>query len=697
MKKLFASLIGLVLACGMLAGSGSSSPAGSTKPFGRPTLPGAAAQPQFFDSRDQVTVAAKSPVTQAPRGSKFVIAVIFDINRGWHIWTQRGGTPAGVEVFDGAINTEIKAQGLVPAGAAVVRSDFVQWPQPHIGPVSGMASAATFEKRAIAYLPVTVPADAPVGEATITLAATFQACDATTCIAPVFDLELKVALEVVAADSGTNIDAALSAEADFAQFDRAVFERMESNSSEPVRTPTPTDTPTGTKGANEPAPVARPNFFGIDIPQPDGFAGLLVLAAFAALGGLILNLTPCVLPVIPIKVLTISQHAGTPGRSLTLGLWMAAGVVAFWMAIGLPVAFIAGVTDPSRIFGIWWVTLGIGLLIGAMGVGIMGLFTIQLPQSVYMVNPKADTAGGSFLFGVMTAVLGLPCFGFVAGALLAGAATLPAATVMVIFASLGAGMASPYLVMAAKPSLVDRIPRTGPASELVKQVMGLLLLAAALFFVGSGLIALVTERPYLAKQLHWWAVAVCVALAGLWLAWRTFQITRKPIRRVVFLIAGLIIGGVAVLFAIDSTAKAREVWLAHQAAIEASGGSFARGTWNDFTRVSWTKAREEGYITVLDFTAEWCLNCKALKAAVLNREPVKSELAKDDVVLFTVDVTSTNAPGWDFLRELGQTGIPLLAIFPPEAGDSPWQSNAYTSDQVLNALADARAKKLARQ
>ena len=92
----------------------------------------------------------------------------------------------------------------------------------------------------------------------------------------------------------------------------------------------------------------------------------------------------------------------------------ALGVFAFWLAIGLPVVLFASVTDPSRIFGIWWVTFGIGAIIGIMGIGIMGLFTLSLPQSAYMVNPKADNAWGSFLFGVMTAVLGLPCFGFIA-------------------------------------------------------------------------------------------------------------------------------------------------------------------------------------------------------------------------------------------------------------------------------------------
>ena len=101
-------------------------------------------------------------------------------------------------------------------------------------------------------------------------------------------------------------------------------------------------------------------------------------------------------------------------------------VAAFWIGVGVPVAATANSIDPSTVFSYWPVTLGMGLIIVLMGLGIMGLFTFSLPKSTYMFNPKADSPSGSFLFGVMTAVLGLPCFGFVAGALLAGVAFMPA-------------------------------------------------------------------------------------------------------------------------------------------------------------------------------------------------------------------------------------------------------------------------------
>jgi len=445
-----------------------------------------------------------------------------------------------------------------------------------------------------------------------------------------------------------------------------------------------------------PAPV-RFDLFGwaFDIGVST-WLGIGALLAVAAIGGGLLNLTPCVLPVIPIKIMTISQHAGSPGRSWYLGLWMAAGVIAFWLGLGIPVAFVSGFVDPSQIFGIWWVTAGIGAVIVLMALGLMGMFQITLPQRVYMVNPKADNAQGSFLFGVMTAVLGLPCFGFVAGALLAGAATMPWYQVLAIFFFLGVGMALPYLVLSAKPSWVEKIPRTGPASELVKQVLGLLLVAAGAYFIGSGLIGLVSERPWMGRQLHWWAVALFVLLAGGWLVYRTFQISRKPAPRIVFTLLSLSISAAIFVYVSDQTASAKESFLERQGAMQAAAesGELLTTTWIEYTPALHERALDEGYTVVLDFTAEWCLNCKALKAAVLNKDPVKSRLREDSVVSMTVDLTSRSAPGWTLLRdELGQTGIPLLVV--EKKGAERWMSNAYTSGQVLSALDRAQAERTA--
>ncbi len=632
-------------------------------------------------------------------GEETAIGVVMETQDGWKVQAGLGSGDDAEPYLPTTVELDLPEEW---------QAGRVLWPESKtftLGEGDFEETLQGYEGRFAAIVHVTVPTDAEPGEYTIAAEVDYQACDDMTCEMPASET-VEATVQVVA-DPGAEPAEPLDEEI------AALFEATLSRDHPDDAGDDPGDAPGDDPGTAAPGPddpgdvppadeaaaadareageISRPSFFGITLPSTEGLVGLALLALFSAIGGFVLNLTPCVLPVIPIKIMTIIQHANSPGRNLVLGLWMAAGVVAFWVGIGLPVAFLTGVTDPSQLFGIWWVTFGIGAVIALMGLGIMGLFTIELPQSVYAVNPKADTPWGSFVFGIMTAVLGLPCFGFVAGALLAGAATLPPSTIMIIFASLGVGMALPYLVLSLKPSLVEKIPRTGPASELVKQVMGLLLIAAAAYFIGAGLIALVAEHPYLGRQLHWWAVALFVVIAALWLIIRTFQITPSTSLRSSFLVGGLVLSSVATFHAVNSTGNARENWQTRQAALaDAGDASYVTGYWNEWTLESFEQARADGHITVLDFTAEWCINCKVLKASVLDRDPVYSELANADVVKFTVDLTSRSAPGWDFLRnELGQTGIPLLAIYPP-GSDEPWQSNAYTPQQVLSALEQAR-------
>ncbi|MEZ6318930.1 MAG: thioredoxin family protein [Phycisphaerales bacterium] len=625
-----------------------SSPAPALAQLDRPGF----ASAKFGSDAPEVAIRAEPSRPQTTPGGQLAVAVVLDHAPGWHSWPEPS-VDLG-DGFDFAIRTTIRAEA---TGAAVGP---VQWPATHAAPVPSPEGVGSVDKpvyagTAVAYLPIEVAPDAAPGttlEITITVA--HQSCDESTCLAPE-TTTLEVSVPVVAlADAAVAPDAPL-----FAGFDPAVFaHRDQWGGAAPDTAPT----------------LATRKFFGIAIPSPTEPAGVVVIALLAAAGGLILNLTPAS---------SRHPHQGDdhlqarrlhPARP-SLGLWMAAGVVLFWAALGVLAASVSAFADPSRIFGIWWFTLAIGLLIGAMGVGIMGAFNISLPRQVYAVNPKADSPLGSLLFGVMTAILGLPCFGFVAGALLAGSAALPWWVVLVIFTAIGVGMASPYLVLSAFPKLVDRIPRTGPASELVKQVMGLLLLAAAAYFVGAGILALFNgldvHLPWWGKVVHWWGVGAFALGAGAWLAWRTIAISKKFLPRAAMTLVGLVLAAGGLAAAYDRTDDAyHNIWL-------------------PFTPEALAQARDSGKVVVLDFTAEWCLNCKALKATVLSRDPVKPALLAPDVVPLIADVTSTNAPGWDKLRDLGQTGIPLLVVYGPGL-DDPWQANAYTPAMVLDALARAR-------
>ncbi len=446
---------------------------------------------------------------------------------------------------------------------------------------------------------------------------------------------------------------------------------------------------------NAPQPiVARASFFGIPMPDFTTPSGTLLLFLFAVIGGFVLNLTPCVLPVIPLKVMTLTQHAGeSRGRALFLGGIMSLGVIAFWTLLGAPLAIIVAVggdfIDPSAfIFGRWWITLAIGAIIFLMGLGIMGMFSISLPQKTYMINPSADNASGSFLFGVMAAVLGLPCFGFVVAPLLAGAATMPPLSILMVFVGLGVGMGVPYLVFSLYPKLLAFMPKAGPASELIKQIMGLLLIAGALFFVGAGINSLYKAHPFLKEQLVLWLITGTVIGAGALLAYQTVKITKSPARRFVFVGLGLLIIAAPVAVAVQAGTKAHTKYERERdLAEDAAKNGYTTGGWNTYSAEIVEKAANAGAVIVIDFTADWCINCKFLKAQVLEVKPVDPVLFGPGVVPFKADIDYPEAKA--FHKELGFTGIPQLMIYGPGL-EQPWISSGYTPQQVLDAIKQAQ-------
>ncbi|MFO0832744.1 MAG: thioredoxin family protein [Phycisphaerales bacterium] len=619
-------------------------------------VPRAAAQ-----GDDPVTVSVAANVSQVAPGGEFVVAVVMEHQFNWHTHTNKPVVPASWGDFP-AIPTEVVARA-----AEGVLVGPVQWPKVHFISLDLVGSGkpekyGVFEGRAVSLVPCKVRADA-AGQVRVAFTVAFQACDDSVCLMrESHDVEVTVPV-------GAETKPAEGVK-DFRALDASVFADAGSFRAVDAAGVGTGAGGAGTGGAGS-AAESKSSFFGIPVPQGAGGVSVLVLFLLAALGGLILNLTPCVLPVIPLKVMALSQHAGSPGRTLYLGAWMAAGVVAFWVGIGIPVIVWSSFGDPTRIFGIWWLTFGLGVVIAVLAVGLMGLFNLTLPQSVYMLNPKADTAHGSFLFGVMTAVLGLPCFGFVAGALLAAAATLPKLVTLVVFFGLGVGMALPYLLLAMKPGWVQKIPRTGPASELVKQVMGLLLIAAGLYFAGSGLVGLVAEKPYMARLLHWWAAAICGVIAAAWLVWRTFGITRSPARRAVFSVLGALIAFTGVWFVSDLTQSAKH------------------SRWVPYSAAAFAEARAQGKVVVVDFTAEWCTNCKVLETKVLSKDPARTALGQPDVVQLVVDYSGPNPEGEVFQKSLNRKGIPLLAVYGPGTAQ-PWLKNAYTGAQLADAIAAAR-------
>ncbi len=612
---------------------------------------GAEVKAQLADSSQHVRTRVVVSAGKVAPGSDLTVAVVFDHDEGWHINTNDPKVPPQLDSFL-PIKTLIEVDQDTDT-PLIAHTGFIQWPPAHTVNVALMGDPIPYDVfggRAIAYLPVSVRGDAPPGTADLVVKVRFQACSGPKCLRTT-SLRLPVTVQILAGSQLSDAAGGSMRSELFEDFKFDVWQRIRGG------TPVPQ--------------VVSFNLFDWQFEiDASGGLGIAMLVLLAMLGGLLLNFTPCVLPVIPIKVLSLSQSAGHPGRCLALGLAMSAGLCAFWIVLGGAIALLTGFTAINQLFQHPPFTIGVGLVIAVMAVGMCGLFAVRLPQWVYAISPKQETAGGSFVFGVMTAVLSTPCTAPFMGSAAAWAVKQPPSVTLVTFAAIGAGMALPYLLLAAFPRLVEKLPRTGPGSELLKQVMGLLMLAAATYFVGVGITGWLARPPDPPSSIYWWFVFAFVTAAGLWLVYRTVRIRVSALPRAVFVSAGavLVIGSVYVVVTLTDP------------------GPIA---WQYYTPNRFSSAVEQGKIVVMDFTAEWCLNCKALEHTQLHDARVVEALSQDGVVPMKVDLTAPYEVGKAKLAEVGSLTIPLLVVFDGR-GATRFKSDFYTAEQVLGAIEEAR-------
>jgi thiol:disulfide interchange protein DsbD len=605
----------------------------------------------------QVTVRAVPQKSVAHPGDPIVIAVVLAHEEGFHTWPHEPVIPEALGEDFPAIATDIEVVS-VPPGTEVRQ---IQWPEPEAVTVYYTLEPLeliSYTGDTVAYVPMIVPPDMPPGEFIAALKVSYQACDETSCYMPE-DLELNVPIQIAAAGSAGTVEA--NEPELFEGFDASGFNMLDD----------------GTAAASAPvdAEPLELNVFGLKGEiDPRGPAGLLLLLLVAAVGGLLLNFTPCVLPVIPLKIMGLSQSAGNPRRLLLLGGVMSLGVVAFWLVLGGAIAFVSGFDAISSLFQTGWFSLVVGVIVAAMAIGMFGLFEVALPQRIYAVRPDQETLHGAFLFGIMTAVLSTPCTAPFMGAASAWAATQAAQITMLTFAAIGAGMALPYLLLSARPNLVARMPRTGPSSIVVKQVLGLFMLGIAAFFIGLAFSSLLQTPPDPPSRLYWWPVAFFIIAAFVWLAIRTFQISESRRLRAITATLAVVVTVLCLLVANSLTGPGP---------IE----------WTYYTAERFEESVANNDVIVLDFTAEWCLNCRALESGVLHQPEIAALLNSPGVVPMQVDLTGDNPEGKQKLKELEWVGSPLLAVFGPGIGyEKPLKFDTYTRSVVKDAVEEARGE-----
>jgi thiol:disulfide interchange protein DsbD len=386
--------------------------------------------------------------------------------------------------------------------------------------------------------------------------------------------------------------------------------------------------------------------------------GLTAAFAFAFVGGLLLNLMPCVFPVLSLKVLGFAERAhGDPAKIRAHGWAFTLGVVlSFWLLAGTLLAIRAGGGQLGWGFQLQspvFVAL-LAYLLFAMGLSLVGVFEVgtSLSGAVGRVDTE-EGLGGSFWTGAIATIVATPCTAPFMGPALGFALTQSAVIAMTVFTALAAGMAAPYLLLSYFPVLLSRLPRPGAWMERLRQLLAFPLFASALWLAAvfakqageNALVRLLAGALVLAFALWLWGIAVRSGRSA-----RGSKITALA---------------AAVLALAIGLGTARDPSPSNGAEIE--HGSF----WQPWSVARVSELRAQGRGVFVNFTAAWCLTCQVNERAIFARTDIRDLFDRYGIAPLEADWTNEDPEIERALASFGRDGVPLYVFFPPRADLAP--------------------------
>lgn len=679
----------------------------------------------------------------AAPGSTVHVAVVQDIDSGWHTYWINPGDVGQATQFDWSL-----APGLA-MGAPV-------WPLPErILTVAGQDrfSSYAYEGRVITAVPVTVPAFARPGTSLpIRLTATFFVCSDTLCIPETATLALELPIRDARPDPeprwGRLIDQALTTaplpsglegrvssvggivsfafsgnelenlRPDGAYFlpdrpgiiDQAAAQRIEygprglilsapaAQSLVPLTGPVsgvlatqagawqvelqPGPPPVGSYGRGSAAPAPLDGAVGSGAAE----IGLGQAVLWAFLGGLILNIMPCVFPVLSMKAAALAGSAARPAQARADGLAFLAGVMVTFLAL-------AGTLLALRAAGqsVGWgfqlqtpgVVAGLSLIMLAAGLNLSGLFHTGASAQALATEAGARLDGPlarlgpwarSALTGGLAVVVAAPCTAPFMAAALGFAATQSTPIALAVFAALGLGFALPYVLISLSPAVLRALPRPGPWLDRTKAWLALPMYAAA-----AWLGWVFWRQAGLGPTLILAASALCLG-AAMWLFGRRQTAlaegwSRPPGRAAILSLSLLAITGLVGASTLPATSPPRS-------------GHLAAAPWS-VERV--VELRAAGRPVLVNFTADWCLSCKTNEATALSSHRVAAALERTGTTYLVGDWTQRDAAIAAELERHGRSGVPLYLVYPADGGDPEILPQILTEGRVVAALERAAA------
>jgi len=663
---------------------------------------------QLYQGRKLVEASLLADTSAVVPGKPFRLGLLLRMAPGWHTYWENPGDSGLATTFDPQLPDGFTAGPIV-------------WPLPKRLVEPGDIQVYAYKGEVLLVRTITPPAAISAPEITIAAKSSWLVCEAI-CIPG--KAEVQLTLPVAASAEPANADL-------FAQF-AALAPSGEQPPLDLSWTPTPTGWNLGLRNATG---ASRADFYpfaddkhsvghtaprelvdgtaDLAIPvagsapvrgvvvlengQPRGWivqseaavkptatpaakSGLWTYLLFGFLGGFILNLMPCVLPVISLKIFGFMRQAGDSRADiLKHGFAFAAGIF-FWF-LGLAAVIIALKAAGNEVtwafqFQNPWFNFAIGAVVFVFALNLFGVFEIVLPGRASQGIAEAGSHGGltgSFAQGVLATLLATPCTAPFLGTALGFAFSQTSVVIAAMFASIAAGMAFPYLLLSAQPGWMKFLPKPGAWMERLKQFMGFPLLATLLwllYVIGQqrGTDAVIwASAAYLFLGLAAWLYG---AFLGPLSSGRAKTLATAGIALSLLLGLGYFAGN---LFARAAAA------LPEKSSTTPTDGI----PWVPYSEAELQRLLGEGKSVFLDFTADWCITCKFNMRTAIDTKAVRAAFEKLGIVPMLADWTNSNPEITKKLAQFDRVGVPFYLFYPPGQQDNPVILPELLTEQVV--------------
>ncbi len=422
--------------------------------------------------------------------------------------------------------------------------------------------------------------------------------------------------------------------------------------------------------------------FTLDVTVTEGvksilFLGLLQFILFAFIGGVILNIMPCVLPLLSVRALSLVRESHNEKRRIFFSsMFYTGGIITAFLTLA---ALVVALKASGELVGWGFQFQNPGFVIALTAViyvFALAMFDVYIITAPGMTGAaKASGRGGylgSFLTGVFAVIVATPCTAPFLGTALGFAFSQPPFIIFLIFFFIGLGLALPFILLGIWPSLMKHIPKPGNWMNIFKEVMGFLLIATAIYLVNT-----------LIRQIGADIIRVLMFLGILtfsaWLYGRFARPGASRRRRLLVLITAAaisIFGGFATLSSLNDLSPGIE-----------TGTELKKG-WEEFSPELVSQYRSEGYPVFIDFYAEWCTNCKVNEARVLTDREVLKVFQEKNTKLLKGDFTLNDPVIAEWIRKFGKGGVPVYALYLPGRKEPIVFPELLTKTMVIGALLD---------